>query len=89
MKGLEDAENYARTAAAELAEVGINMNLAPVLDVAFNGPISIMSDRAFGHEPTWVSNLGAAVIEHSAAKQNHVGCQALSCNRPHNARLPS
>ena len=64
MKGLKDAENYARTAAAELAEVGINMNLAPVLDVAFNGPISIMSDRAFGHEPTWVSNLGAAVIEH-------------------------
>ena len=64
MKGLKDAEDFARTTAAELTEVGINMNLAPVLDIAFNGPMSIMSARAFGHDPMWVSNLGAAVIKH-------------------------
>jgi len=64
MKDHRDARHFARTTAMELSEVGINMNLAPVMDVAFNGPKSIMAGRSFGHDPLWVSDLGAAVIKH-------------------------
>ena len=64
MKGVEDAAHFARITAGELVEVGINMNLAPVLDVAPEGVKSVMADRAFGHDPMRVSKLGVAVIEH-------------------------
>lgn len=64
MEGRQDAERFAQITAAELAEVGINMNMAPVLDIAFNGPESIMAGRSFGPDPLWVADLGAAVIEH-------------------------
>ena len=50
--------NVATTAA------GINMNMAPVLDVALPGPEGIMRDRAFGDDPAWVMTLGMAVIKH-------------------------
>ena len=64
MKGKEDAVHFARVTASELKEVGINMNLAPVLDVVPKGFNSVMSDRAFGHDPMRVSELGVTVIEH-------------------------
>jgi len=64
MKGPEDAVFFAKTTARELLDVGINMNLAPVLDVALQGIDSVMADRAFGHDPGWVSELGTAMIEH-------------------------
>ena len=64
MKGEEDAERFARITAAELTEVGINMNMAPVLDVAPEGIQSAVAGRAFGHDPGWVSRLGVRVIEH-------------------------
>jgi len=64
MKGPEDAVFFAKTTARELLDVGINMNLAPVLDVALQGIDSVMADRAFGHDPGWVSELGTAMIKH-------------------------
>ncbi len=64
MENRLDAQRFAQITAAELAEVGINMNMAPVLDVAFGGPKSIMAGRSFGHDPLWVSDLGTTVIEH-------------------------
>jgi len=64
MESRLDAERFAQITAKELAEVGINMNMAPVLDVAFGGPESIMAGRSFGHDPPWVSDLGTTVIEH-------------------------
>jgi beta-N-acetylhexosaminidase len=64
MESRLDAERFAQITAAELAEVGINMNMAPVLDVAFHGPESIMDGRSFGHDPLWVADLGTTVIEH-------------------------
>ncbi len=64
MKGLEDAVTFARISARELRGVGINMNMAPVLDVAIDPRVSIMKDRAFGSDPDWVSRLGMAVIYH-------------------------
>ncbi len=68
MKGPEDAVLFAKTTAKELLEVGINMNLAPVLDVALEGINSVMADRAFGHDPSWVSEQGKVVIEHLQAE---------------------
>lgn len=64
MKGLQDAVEFARISARELREVGINMNMAPVLDVAVDPRTSIMKERAFGSDPEWVSKLGMAVIHH-------------------------
>ena len=68
MKGPEDAVFFAKTTAKELSEVGINMNLAPVLDVSPEGINSVMADRAFGPDPSWVSEQGKVVIEHLQAE---------------------
>ncbi len=64
MKGLQDAVEFARISAKELLDVGINMNMAPVLDVAVDPQASIVKDRAFGSDPQWVSQLGMAVIHY-------------------------
>jgi len=64
MQSEADAVHFARITAAELTRIGINMNMAPVLDVAPKGVPSVMADRVFGHDPFWVSRLGIAVIEH-------------------------
>ncbi len=68
MKGIEDAVFFAKTTARELSGVGINMNLAPVMDVAPKHIDSVMADRVFGHDPDRVSDLGIAVIEHLQAE---------------------
>ena len=68
MKGPEDAVFFARTTAKELSEVGINMNMAPVLDVAPEGINSVMAERVFGSDPDWVSEQGRVVIEHLQAE---------------------
>ena len=62
MKDVEDAVNFAETTAVELAEVGINMNLAPVMDIVPEAVNSIMAGRSFGHDPDWVSTMGVTVI---------------------------
>jgi beta-N-acetylhexosaminidase len=64
MKGSEDAIHFARVTAAELTEIGVNMNLAPVLDVAPQGINSVQASRVFGHDPLWVCELGTVVIDH-------------------------
>jgi len=64
MKTNQDAVDFARTSAKELRDVGINMNMAPVLDVAIEPQTSIMKDRAFGSDPDWVVQLGMDVIDH-------------------------
>ncbi len=67
MKGPEDAIHFARVTATELTEIGVNMNLAPVLDVAPQGINSVMANRVFGHNPMWISELGKVVIDHLQA----------------------
>ncbi len=67
MKGPEDAIHFARVTAAELTEIGVNMNLAPVLDVAPEGINSVMATRVFGHDPMWISELGKVVIDYLQA----------------------
>jgi beta-N-acetylhexosaminidase len=60
----EDAIHFARVTAMELKHLGINMNMAPVLDIAPEGVDSIMAGRAFGSDPGWVSTMGMTVIDH-------------------------
>lgn len=64
MKGPDDAKHFARITAKELGEVGINMNMAPVLDMAFEDIQSVMAQRTFGTDPKYVSDMGVKVIEH-------------------------
>jgi beta-N-acetylhexosaminidase len=63
IRNIGDAKNFALAASRELMDMGINMNMAPVMDVAPPGFPSIMEKRMFANEPTVVSQLGAAVIE--------------------------
>lgn len=64
MRSPEDAIAFAETTVAELSQIGVNMNMAPVLDVAPPQGPSVMSQRVFGSDPIWVGKMGATVIEH-------------------------
>jgi len=57
----EQVEALARQVARELALVGVNVNLAPVLDVA-RGPHCPLWDRSYGPDPELVAALGTAAI---------------------------
>ena len=63
MKSEADAAKFAEITASELRQLGINMNMAPVLDVAPEDIDSIMARRSFGSDPNWVALLGVKVIE--------------------------
>lgn len=63
IKDESEADRFAAVTAAELAAAGINMNLAPVLDVVPEGFASVMAGRAFTGDPQRVARLGGAVIE--------------------------
>lgn len=56
-----------RVTGAELAALGITMNLAPVLDLATADPGDVIGDRAFGSHPEMVATLGVAFAEGLAA----------------------
>lgn len=57
------ARSQARLVAADLAEIGINTNCAPVMDVPVPGAHDIIGDRAYGTTPEQVAALGRAVAE--------------------------
>lgn len=58
-----EAQTFARITARELADVGINMNLAPVMDMVPEGVDSIMNKRVFKGDASRVSELGTCVIK--------------------------
>lgn len=70
MTSEEDAIRFAEITATELNQVGINMNMAPVMDVSPANCNSIMAERTFGSDPIWVSRLGVNVIKH--LQFNHI-----------------
>ncbi|MEK6545021.1 MAG: beta-N-acetylhexosaminidase [Nitrospinota bacterium] len=49
--------------AEELIEIGVNMNMAPVLDVNTNPQNPIIGDRSFSSDPNMVSRLGTCIIK--------------------------
>nr|WP_320192462.1 beta-N-acetylhexosaminidase [uncultured Desulfobacter sp.] len=63
MTTLEDAREFARITASELSDMGINMNMAPVMDVALPDVDSIMKDRVFTGNENRVAELGTEVIQ--------------------------
>jgi beta-N-acetylhexosaminidase len=63
MASIDDALEFATITAAELSQVGVNMNMAPVLDVVPPGIEGVMSKRVFGSDPRWVATMGATVID--------------------------
>lgn len=54
--------NFAQIA-QDLIEVGINVNCAPVLDIANSQTHEIIKDRAYGDNPMQVADLGLKVCE--------------------------
>jgi beta-N-acetylhexosaminidase len=64
MQSSDDAIDFAQTTARELNQIGVNMNMAPVLDVLPPDGPSVMRDRAFGSDPGHVARMGNAVIRH-------------------------
>jgi len=62
MVSIEEAEQFARITAEELTGIGVNINMAPVLDLADPSGDSVMARRVFGPDPDWVADMGAAVI---------------------------
>lgn len=57
----------ARLMAAELHDVGINVNCTPCVDVPQEGAHDIIGDRAFSADPDVVSVLGRAVMDGTLA----------------------
>lgn len=63
MSAIEAARVNARAIALTLAEVGINVNCLPLLDVRQPETHPAIGDRALGSDPMRVAALGRAVIE--------------------------
>ncbi|MCI0531108.1 MAG: hypothetical protein L0Y74_04055 [candidate division Zixibacteria bacterium] len=68
----QSAENSYSTTAAELKKLGINVNLAPVADVASESG-SYMADRSFGFDPEKVSRFVSLAVN-SIQSQNLLAC---------------
>ncbi|MFZ3047666.1 MAG: beta-N-acetylhexosaminidase [Desulfatirhabdiaceae bacterium] len=64
MTSVDDAIRFAQITARELKEIGVNMNLAPVMDVVLPGLDGVMINRVFGSDPEWVAQMGSVVIDH-------------------------
>ncbi|MFW6136167.1 MAG: beta-N-acetylhexosaminidase [Chloroflexota bacterium] len=60
---LENARAQAGVMAEELTALGINMNLAPVVDVNTNPDNPVIGVRSFGSDPHTVADFGAVMIE--------------------------
>ncbi|MCX7678420.1 MAG: beta-N-acetylhexosaminidase [Spirochaetes bacterium] len=64
--GICDDEDLVKTSARilglQLRQLGINMNLAPVLDVNNNPKNPVINTRAFGSSPVVVSRMGVAYV---------------------------
>ena len=63
MDARELARLGARLMAHDLRDVGINVDLLPVLDVPVPGAHDIVGDRAYGQDPATVALLGRAAAE--------------------------
>jgi beta-N-acetylhexosaminidase len=63
MSAIEAARANAAAIGVLLAEVGVNVDCLPVLDVRQPGATDIVGDRALGSEPMQVAALGRAVLD--------------------------
>ena len=57
------AREAARVTGAELEAIGVNVNLAPALDILTNPECAVIGDRAFGESSQVVAQMGEAVTQ--------------------------
>lgn len=62
-RGPEAVRQWSARAACELRELGIHINLAPVLDVVPEGGSHFMAERSLGSDPNAVARLGEIWIK--------------------------
>ena len=62
MFGEEDVERFVDITARELADIGMNMNMAPVLDVEPPDFSGVMARRVFRGDPAFVARMGSAMV---------------------------
>lgn len=62
MKTVDDAVAFARITADELNGIGVNMNMAPVLDVQPADFESVMEKRVFPGNEKFIATMGSAMI---------------------------
>ena len=60
---VEAARLNAQLMGRELADLGITVDCAPVLDLQFEGASNVVGDRGFAADPELVAQLGRAVCE--------------------------
>ena len=77
-KALADAFNYGKQIAIDLLTCGIDLNLAPVLDLYYDGVSSVIGDRAFHYDSQVVTLLAEQFIR----GQLSVGMQAVGKHFP-------
>ena len=61
--GLRAARLSARLIAADLEELGIDVDCLPIVDVPIQGSDNVIGDRAYGTNPATVSAVGRAVAD--------------------------
>ena len=67
ISGIEAARANGQALGLMLAEVGITVDCAPILDVAIDGTTDAIACRAYGAEPLRVAAMGRATLEGLAA----------------------
>jgi len=60
--GKDEAYNIGKKLGEELSDAGINVNFAPVLDVATNVYNQVIGDRSFGKDPLIVAEYGVELM---------------------------
>ncbi len=70
---IEAARSNAQLLGLDLAEVGITVDYAPLLDVRQPGAHDVIGDRALGDEPLQVAALGRAVLD-GLSRAGVTGC---------------
>jgi len=59
---IKEVDRFAKVVSHEMSLVGINMNMAPVLDVCYPCP-EFLKERSFGDDPNKVAMLGEVIIK--------------------------
>src|SRR5437764_4252337 len=67
ISAIEAARANGEALGLTLAEAGINVDCAPVLDLRLEGAHDVIGDRAYGAEPMRVAALGRAMLDGLAA----------------------
>jgi beta-N-acetylhexosaminidase len=62
-----------KTIAKELNRLGINVNLAPVVDVLTNPKNLVIGERSFGKDPVWVAEMSKVAVE-AIKSENVLAC---------------